>query len=468
MSADRTDSVTAVSASDAAVRQAGDELAELRRENEALKRELAEARAQQTEIGALKLGLAQAEEQQSATSEILRVISESQSDVQPVFETIAANARRLCDATSGWVITYDGEFMRIRATDSVSSAALDALHQLYPLAPTRGSTTGRAILTRATAHIPDVRTDPEYELQSWTEGIGIRTGIAVPMLRDGKPVGAVNVAGSKPAMFSDRQIAMLQTFADQAVIAIENARLFNELQERNKLLTEALEQQTATSEILRVISSSPTDVQPVLDALAKSAARLCNANDTLIHRVEGGSYVAAAHYGSLPSGSEKVPLRRDFVPGRAVIDRCVVHVPDLWAVPDSEFAGARAYALEIGYRTMLAVPILRAGEAIGTISMRRTDVQAFSEQQIDLLKTFADQAVIAIENARLFNELQEKNKSLTEALEQQTATSEILRVISQSQRDVQPVFDTIAVSARKLCSGMAGWVTTFDGSSIRY
>src|SRR5262249_50092184 len=149
-----------------------------------------------------------------------------------------------------------------------------------------------------------------------------------------------------------------------------------ELQRENEALklrlAQAEEQQTATSEILRVISNSPTDVQPVLDAVAKSAARLCDANDVVIHRVQGDSYAAAAHYGSLPSGSEKVPLRRDFVPGRAIIDGCVVHVPDLLAVPESEFAGARAYALEIGYRTMLAVPIVRAGEAIGTISMRRT------------------------------------------------------------------------------------------------
>ena len=355
--------------------------------------------------------LTEALEQQTATSEILRVISQSQSDVQPVFDTIAANARKLCDGTSGWVVTFDGELMRIAAADSASPAALDALRGLYPLEPSRGITTGRAILTRATVHIADFHTDPEYSLASWNDAVGFRSGIAVPMLRDGKPVGAINVVGVIPGMFSERQIAMLQTFADQAVIAIENTRLFNELQTRNRDLTEALEQQTATSEILRVISSSPTDLQPVLDAVAESAARLCDANDATIFRVDGDAFRTAAHFGSIPTSSvdDRIPLLRDIVTGRAILDRSVLHIADVLAESDSDFAGSKAYAARFGYRTMLAVPMLREGAAIGTIAIRRAEVRPFSDKQIELLKTFADQAVIAIENTRLFTELQRKN-----------------------------------------------------------
>jgi GAF domain-containing protein len=269
-------------------------------------------------------------------------------------------------------------------------------------------------------------------------------------------------------MFSQRQIATLKTFADQAVIAIENTRLFNELQTRNRDLTEALEQQTATSEILRVISSSPTDLQPVLDAVAESAARLCDAADAAILRLEAGELGLAAQFGPLPSvrPGERFPLRRDFTTGRAILDRGIVHVPDLLAEPDAEFGGAKAVGERIGYRTQLSAPMLRGDQAIGAITIRRPEARPFSPKQIDLLKTFADQAVIAIENTRLFNELQTRNRDLTEALEQQTATSEILRVISQSQNDVQPVFETIAANARKLCAASFGGVWTYDGQLL--
>jgi GAF domain-containing protein len=250
-------------------------------------------------------------------------------------------------------------------------------------------------------------------------------------------------------MFSERHIAMLQTFADQAVIAIENTRLFNELESRNRDLTESLEQQTATSEILRVISSSPTDLQTVLDAVAQSAARLCEANDAYIVRVEGDGYRVVAQHGALPRPpvDESFPVSRDLVVGRALIERRTIHIRDVLAESDSEFSRAKQMARLQGFRTILVAPMLREGVAIGTIGVRSTDVRPFTSQQIALLQTFADQAVIAIENTRLFNELQTRNRDLTESLEQQTATSEILRVISQSQRDVQPVFETIAASA---------------------
>ncbi len=265
--------------------------------------------------------------------------------------------------------------------------------------------------------------------------------------------------------FTDKQIELVTTFADQAVIAIENVRLFKELETRNRDLTEALEQQTATSEILRVISSSPTDIEPVLDAVVKSATRFCGAHDASLFLREGDTLRGTAHHGPIPQPKGMfVPLVRGTAAGRALLERRAVHVADLLAEVQ-EFPEGSALARRLGHRTTLSVPLLREGAGIGVIQLRRAEVSPFSDKQIALLGTFADQAVIAIENVRLFKELEARNRDLTEALEQQTASAEILRVIRSSPTDIEPVLDAVAQSATRLCEAYDATIVSRRESS---
>jgi len=383
-------------------------------------------------------------EQQTATSEILGVIATSPTEIQPVLDAVAKNAARLCQSYDAVIHRVDGDYMQ-RVAHFGPVPVAEGRRTI-----TRGVPMGRAIVDAEPIHVRDILAEVENnfpdtkELQQKT---GTRTVLAVPLLREGVAIGVINVRRTEVRPFSEKQINLLQTFADQAVIAIENVRLFNELKE-------SLEQQTATSEILSVIASSPTDIQPVLDTIAENAARLCEATDAVINLREGGVTRRAAQFGSMPSARTLGELLRDTrgtPPGRAIIDGKTIHVHDIAAELDTEFPGSREQHLATGSRTILATPLVREGVSMGLIMIRRTEVRPFSEKQIKLLETFAAQAVIAIENVRLFKEIQERNAELREALEHQTATSEVLGIISRSPTDVQPVLDAIVESAARVC-----------------
>ena len=394
---------------------------------------------------------AEALEQQTATGEILRVISSSPTELQPVLEVVVKSAVRFCGADDAIILRLDGENLWAAAHHGPIPVDFG-----LPIPCVRGTVGGRSVLERRAVHVTDLQAETaEFpEGSTFAKQFGARTTLGVPLLREGAAVGTIQLRRAKVDPFTAKQIDLLKTFADQAVIAIENVRLFKELKAKNADLTDALDQQTATSEILRVVSRSPTDLQPVFETIARSAARLCDATVSALARFDGNVLDVAATYGYERDALEYLtqahprPPGRDSGWGRAVLERRVIHVHDVTA--DTEYQHAA-----IGYRTLLAVPLLREGTALGAIAIWRRDVRPFSRQQIALVQTFADQAVIAIENVRLFKELEARTQELTRSLGELRALGEVGQAIS-STLDLQIVLRTIVERATQLAGVSAG------------
>src|SRR5258707_8437055 len=393
--------------------------------------------------------LSESLQQQTATADVLKEISRSAFDLQPVLDTLTESAARLSNADMAAISRQGAEGYHTLTNykfpvDWVKIAT-------KRIQPERGSIVGRVLLEGKAAQIADVLADPEYTYPEHQKAAGYRTCLGVPLLRLGKPIGVLFLGRKNVELFTDKQIELVTTFADQAVIAIENVRLFDEVQAKTRDLSEALTYQTGSSNILSVIASSPTDVGPVLKAIVENACELCEAYDAAVVLKDGDDLRFSAHHGPIPIGLEKWPINRNWTAGRAFVDRKPVHVHDLLSSEGDDFPEGREMSRRMGHRSILSVPLLREGESIGTIVLRRSEVNPFTDKQIALLQTFADQAVIAIGNVRLFDEVQAKTRDLTESLQFQTATSDVLKVISSSPDSLQPVLDVIVDTSRQLC-----------------
>ena len=433
-------------------------------------------------IAVLTRELNEAREQQAATSEVLRVISNSPGDLKPVFETMLANAIRLCEAKFGSLFLREGEGFRNVCnigersgyTEWYQREPMMVLRDHHPRMPL-----ARVAESRAVIHIFDLAAEQAYierdpRMVALVEAAGARSLLGVPMLKENELVGAIAIYRQEVRPSTDKQIDLVTNFASQAVIAIENTRLLNELRQRTDDLSESLEQQTATSEVLGVISSSPGELAPVFNAMLENATRICGSNFGTLYLRQGEAFRAVSMHGATPHYLQS-RLGQLVHPGpgtglgRAVRTKQAVHIADVTAEPAyRERDPMRVAAADLGgVRTMLNVPMLKEGEVVGGIAIYRTEVRPFTEKQIELVKNFASQAVIAIENTRLLNELRQRTDDLSESLEQQTATSGILSVISNSLSDTQPVFEAIVESGLRLFPGAMVIVALADRDKVK-
>jgi two-component system, NtrC family, sensor kinase len=406
-------------------------------------------------------------QQQTATADVLKVISRSAFDLQTILDTLVESAARLCEAEMAFIHRREGEQYRAAATFGFAPEFW-AFMQSHPITAGRGSIAGRVALERRVIQIEDVAVDPEYTLRQATSLARQHTTLGVPLLREKELIGVIVLARQRVENFTEKQIALVATFADQAVIAIENARLFDEVQARTRDLTESLQQQTATADVLKVISRSAFDLQAVLQTLVESAAKLCEADKATITRQKDGAFFRAEYYGfsdEFVDFVKDVPVKPDrgSAIGRALLGGEVVHIPDVDADPDYTFEGRRLS----NFRSVLGVPMLREGVPIGVIVLGRSEARPFNDKQIELATTFADQAAIAIENVRLFDEVQAKTRDLSEALVYQTGSANILKVIASSPTDVGPVLKAIVESACELCEAYDAVIFLKDGGDLQ-
>ncbi|MDL1912496.1 GAF domain-containing protein [Chloroflexi bacterium CFX6] len=414
---------------------------------------------------------------QTATNEILHVIAQSPTDIQPVLDVIVESARRLCNASMSEVYRTDGTMVYSVASSDVSEDALETAREVsgqsYP-APLGWDSTlsARAILSRAIVHIPDMEHAPDLPeiTRRYVKANILNSVLQVPLIREGEAIGAIGIGKRDPAPFTETQIELMKTFASQAVIAIENVRLFNELQTRNAEITENLEYQTAISEILRVIAASPTDIQPVLDAISENALKLCGANFSAVYNYDGKMLDMTALRNFTPQATDEIrreyprPLTRDGgYSARSILDKKVIRVVDALNDPDIPEA-TRPLVASLGFRSGLWVPMLREGNAIGAFCVARPEAGEFSEKTVRLLQTFADQATIAIENVRLFTETQR----LLQETEQRAAELAIINSVQDglaSKLDVQAIYDLVGDKIRDIFRATGTAIYLFNQES---
>jgi GAF domain-containing protein len=407
----------------------------------------------------LQKQLTEALEQQAATSAVLKVISSSPGELEPVFRAMLENAIRICEAKMGDIFRFDGNALNFAASVGTPPELAEFQRRRGPFQPVTGGGLDRVMRTKQVVHAADNAAEavptPAARLG------GARSTVWVPMLKDDVFVGAISIYRQEIRPFTDKQIALLQNFAAQAVIAIENTRLLNELRQRTDDLTESLEQQTATSEVLNVISGSVSDAQPVFDTIVHSGMKLFPDAVMLIALRDGDTLRAGAFAETDTTRAQTllsrwpIPLTREYNHAIAILDRKVIDIPDAREAP-AELAPGAQYFLTTGYRAITIMPMMRGGDAIGALSVVRSKPGPLSDKQVSLLRTFADQAVIAIENARLLNELRE-------SLQQQTATSEVLSVISRSPGALEPVFNAMLANATRICQARFANLSLFDG-----